>query len=377
MRTNKTKNTEVVGIDQLKKEVGDRGPGSLGLLKVAIDVHGEFDVWMAQQDNAAPRGAQKGDRKALINYLKGQRAKGWNVISCYEAGPFGYGLHRELVEAGIDNRVIRPRNWDDSRRRVRTDRTDTRSMLVALDRFVAGQVHALDVVRVPSPEAELRRQRGRVAQQLKREGQRIAQMGRSQALYFGHRMVGAWYSERRWPRWKKDLPEWLVSLLEPLRAVLMKLVEEYKALRAQLLEQSPTPESLPEGMGLETADALEREICDWNRFSNRRAVGGFAGMTPGEASSGASRQQGGISKCGNGRIRWLLVQMAWRLPRFQPDYVRVKRFRERCGPGANSARRRKAVVALAREFLVDWWRIRTGRVAPEKLGLKMRQTSQS
>lgn len=373
MKTNKANKKEVGGINQLEKAGTQPCPGSLGRLKVAIDVHGEFDVWMAQQDNANPRAAQKGDRKALINYLKGQKAKGWEVISCYEAGPFGYGLHRELTGAGIRNLVIRPRNWDDSRRRVRTDRTDTRSMLVALDRYVAGQIHALDVVRVPSPEEESRRQAGRVAQQLKREGQRIAQMGRSQALYFGHRMVGAWYSERRWPRWEQELPKWLVGLLEPLRAVLMGVIEQYKALKARLLEQSPAPQSLPDGMGRETADELEREICDWNRFSNRRAVGGFAGMTPGEASSGASRQLGGISKCGNGRIRWLLVQMAWRLMRYQTDYVRVKRYHERCGVGSNSARRRKAVVALAREFLVDWWRIRTGRTTPEKLGLKMRE----
>jgi transposase len=117
---------------------------------------------------------------------------------------------------------------------------------------------------------------------------------------------------------------------------------------------------------------LEREICDWNRFSNRRVVGSFVGLTPGEASSGPHRQLGSITKCGNARVRWLAIQAAWRLVRFQPNYLRVRRFNQRCITFKASARRRRQfIVALAREFLIDWWRIRTARTTADKLGLEL------
>jgi transposase len=99
-------------------------------------------------------------------------------------------------------------------------------------------------------------------------------------------------------------------------------------------------------------------------------VGSFAGLTPGEASSGPRRHQHSITKCGHGGLRWLAVQTAWRLTRFQPDYRGVKRFRQRVLTGTRSRRRvRQWIVALAREFLIDWWRLRTGQTTAEKLGL--------
>lgn len=53
---------------------------------------------------------------------------------------------------GVTNHVIRPRNWDDAHKRVKTDRTDTRAMLTALDRLAAGNKHALALVRVRTEE---------------------------------------------------------------------------------------------------------------------------------------------------------------------------------------------------------------------------------
>ena len=51
--------------------------------------------------------------------MQKQIAQGWQVISCYEAGPFGYGLHRQLTALGVTSHVIRPRNWDAEHKRVK------------------------------------------------------------------------------------------------------------------------------------------------------------------------------------------------------------------------------------------------------------------
>ncbi len=130
---------------------------------------------------------------------------------------------------------------------------------------------------------------------------------------------------------------------------------------------------LPFGVGELTAHMLEYEVGDWNRFQNRRQVASYTGMCPSEYSSGPKRLQGHISKHGNRRLRTLLVECGWRLCEFQPAYRPIQRWREILrNPAAPRARRKQLMVAAGRQFAVDWWRIRTGRSTPEKLGLKLK-----
>jgi hypothetical protein len=58
---------------------------------------------------------------------------------------------------------------------------------------------------------------------------------------------------------------------------------------------------------------------------------------------------------------------------FQPGYLAVKKWKSvLADPKAGKARRKKkAIVALARTFAVDWWRIRTGRCQAKDLGLQL------
>jgi len=157
-----------------------------------------------------------------------------------------------------------------------------------------------------------------------------------------------------------------------LQAVLLVFDEQIGAL-GKLIEAA-RPEKLPTGMGALTAEVIDREVGDWNRFKNRRQVAGYTGLIPSENSSGEGHKQGSISKHGNPRVRHLLVEAVWRLLQFQPDYKPIKRLLpilRDCKLRGQSARRRKLIVALARLFAIDWWRIRTGRVNPADLGLQM------
>jgi transposase len=76
-----------------------------------------------------------------------------------------------------------------------------------------------------------------------------------------------------------------------------------------------------------------------------------------------------VTKHGNPRLRAALVEAAWRLVRFQPNYKPIVKWKEilRRGALATGAARKKAIVA--RQLAVDLWRIRTGRVRAEQLGL--------
>jgi transposase len=108
------------------------------------------------------------------------------------------------------------------------------------------------------------------------------------------------------------------------------------------------------GLGLATATGLAREVfC--RSFADRTAIAGFVGLTGTPFNSGGSEREQGISKNGNPRVRRILMQLAWRWLRFQPNSVLSCWFVERTG-GAKGRIRKIMVVALARKLLVALWR---------------------
>jgi transposase len=80
-----------------------------------------------------------------------------------------------------------------------------------------------------------------------------------------------------------------------------------------------------------------------------------------------------INKAGSGYVRTQLIELAWRMIYWQPNYrgLRVWKRLRACG-GLSHARRRKiAVVAVARQLAVDIWKWQTGRIRPQELGWVM------
>ena len=339
------------------------------LLKVALDVHLAFYVAAVQEEGTHPKPPQRFKPADFLQWVDRQLARGLRVVTCYEAGPLGFVLHRQLAARGVTNYVVRPRVWDEQRGRVKTDRLDALWMLNALDRFCAGNKKALALVRVPTEEEEQKRSHSRLRQSLARDRQMIAQRGRGLALQYGFRLKGDWFGRRSWPKWQEVLPPWLILLLEPLRASCVFLHDQIRAQDEEIENSATAP--LPKGLGALSAQILAREACDWSRFQNRRQVSSYLGLCPSEHSSGARQHQGHITKSGNPRLRWVLCELAWRLIRYQPDYRGVKKWREHFGPHAAPGKKKQALVALARTFGVDWWRLCTGRTTPEKLGLVM------
>jgi transposase len=340
------------------------------LLKIALDVHLAWHVIAVQEEGASPKPPQRFKPADFLKWIQQKLAAGHRIITCYEAGPFGYVLHRQLTALGVTNYVIRPRNWDDHHGRVKTDRTDARAMLVALDRFVAGHPKALALVQVPREAQERQRSQTRLRQSLVRDLKMIAGRGRGLALQYGFRLKGHWYGRRNWPKWREALPAWFVALITPLHDSALFLHDQIKALSDQIEAASLRPR--PKGMGGLTEQLLDREVGDWHRFKNRRQVSSYLGLCPSENSSGPRQQQGHVTKCGNPRLRWALAEMAWRLIRFQPEYRLTKKWQPRLlDPHATPGRRKQALIALARGFGVDWWRICTGQTTPQKLGLQM------
>ena len=76
--------------------------------------------------------------------------------SCYEAGPFGYVLHRQLTALGIRNVVVQPVRLDERHTGVNHDKERRPGAGPAVGPIRGREHPALALVRVPSPEEEQR-----------------------------------------------------------------------------------------------------------------------------------------------------------------------------------------------------------------------------
>ena len=72
-------------------------------------------------------------------------------------------------------------------------------------------------------------------------------------------------------------------------------------------------------------------------------------------------------------MRRLFVEWVWLLMQWNPGYKGFDKWREKLlDAESNKASKKKIVVAIARQLAVDWWRVRTGIIKPEDLGLEMK-----
>ena len=341
------------------------------VIKVGLDVHALFYMAVAQQDHATPGAPRRFTPQEFVPWVRSLVAAGHEVHVVHESCGFGFGLHRSLTAAGAGCHVISPQALDESRSGVKTDGRDARTLCLRLDRYLQGNRHALAVIRVPSEAEEQRRHVSRQREQLVRHRSKMQAQGRCLLVNHGLAAPAHWWMAQTWSRLAKHLPHWIIPALEVFRPALLALHAQIVALSAQLEAMSPA--DTPRGVGRLTTVILGNEVCDWKRFNNRREVSSYTGLCPGEHSSGGKRKQGHVTKHGNPRLRAALVECAWRLVRFQPQYPPVSKRLHLLGKGAKAtgAVRKKAIVAVARRLAVDLWRIHTGQCSAEKLGLQM------
>lgn len=346
-------------------KVTNSASAKVEMINLGQDLHAAHVVVAVQLDGCPPQPAQRIATEKYVGWVKGLQEKypGAAIHACYEAGPCGYWLHRELTRLGVKNYVVAPVALNGRRK---TDKRDARALGEQLDRYRRGHGHAFSPVAVPTPEQEQDRALLRHRKALLRALARCAQQGRSLLLLQGQRIRGRWWQPRRWEELKATLPAWQVKLLHDFQA-------QAQLLHGQILAQDKAIAALgkakqvqaPYGVGVLTWLTLLLEVVNWERFRNRRQVASYTGLCPGEHSSGNDRRELSIDKHGNRRVRTMLVEAAWRLSMFQPDYPPLQKLREAQGVRA----RKRAIVAVARRLAIDLWRLATGQTTSEKVGL--------
>ena len=146
-------------------------------------------------------------------------------------------------------------------------------------------------------------------------------------------------------------------------------IHDLEAQRTRAIRDHQTPQGEQmllllnlKGIGENSAWLLVREFFGWRGIRNRRELASLAGLTPTPYDSGESRREQGISKAGNRRVRWMMIELAWGWLRYQPSSELSQWYQRRFGEG-NTRLRKLGIVARARKLLVALWKyLETGEV---------------
>ncbi|MGE5158185.1 MAG: IS110 family transposase [Gemmatimonas sp.] len=296
-----------------------------------------LDVHKATIAVAVAEGGRGGDVRELGNFINrpdhigklvARLAKGGRSLSfCYEAGPCGYGLHRQLVGLGHECMVVAPslipmKAGD----RVKTDRRDA-LMLAKLHR--AGELTA---VWIPDDAHEAMRDLIRARSTAVRVLGKARQHLQGFLLRHGRVYAGkkGWtLAYRRWLTTVRfDHAAQQLVLQDYIHAVadaearVERLSGQIEDL-AQNWSQAPVVAALQamRGVAFIVAVTLVAEVGDFTRFSNPRQLMAYLGLVPSEHSSGSTVRRAGITKAGNAFARRALIEGAWTY-RMQPRVSR-------------------------------------------------------
>ena len=291
---------------------------------VGLDVHNDtIYVAMLLPGRKTPVEWQlpNGDGAARRLARKLQRDGEGELHACYEAGPCGYALQRQLERESVRCDVVAPslipaKPGD----RIKTDRRDAKKL---------AELHRgglLTAVRPPTEKEEAVRDLSRCREDAKHDETRA----RNRLMKFLLRH-GRIYGEGR--AWTQRYEKWLRSqrfddpveqaVFDEYLLVVNQREERVVAIEEKLERiagEDPYREPVAHlrcfrGIDIVTAITLVAELHDIRRFKSPRELMAYLGLVPSEHSSSDKHRRGGITKAGNSHVRRVLVETSWQYRR--------------------------------------------------------------
>ena len=305
---------------------------------IGLDVHKDrIAVAIARPGRGEPEfRSEIANKRKSVEKLIGRLSKEFDgvlMLFCYEAGPSGYGLHRQILGSGHDCEVVAPSLIPKKPgERIKTDRRDA----LKLSRLLrAGE---LTGIWVPDEEQEAMRDLCRARGDMKSQERKARQQLNAFVLRHRHH----WPSNKQ--RWTAGHYSWLeglkfahdwqqVVLQEYIDAVKTagKRVADLMGQMVRVLPQwrlAPVVDALTALRGIDKLSAMTllAELGDISRFQSPKQLMAYLGLVPGEHSSGGRRRQGSITLTGNRHARRTLVESAWsyRFPARQTAHLKRK-----------------------------------------------------
>jgi transposase len=321
---------EVVAQSHMRRE---EPAMSEGITFVGLDVHKE-SIAVAIVEGWSPHGPSfviENRPEAVKRLAKRVRLGGGEVRACYEAGPCGYTLFRQLKALDVPCEVIAPslipkRPGD----HVKTDRRDARQLATL---YRAG---LLTTVRVPTEKEEGLRDLARTRDVLR--GQNVAAQHRLLKLLLRY---GRTFAHGK--NWTKAHVRWLRGqrfetgntqlAFDEYLAHWDYLTQRQRTLETMLLQlaqEEPQQAAVARLCSLRGFSELRSilllaEVVDFRRFVGPDSLAAFVGLVPGKDASADRNPRMPITKAGNSRARRILVEAAWSYARPPSIAQRLKR----------------------------------------------------
>lgn len=305
---------------------------------VGLDVHAAtIAVAVAEADgNVTSLGIIANKASSLSKLVKKLGAKSIQRF-CYEAGPCGYVVHRQLSEMGVSCDVVAPslvpvKPGD----RVKTDRRDARKLAVCLRNGL------LSPVWVPGEDHEALRDLSRAREAAKRDRNRARQRLNGFLLRHDKRAptgTSAWgHKHRLWldgvhfDNYSLDIVfadyrsevdhanERMENLERSIDVAFEAADETTKTLVAGL--------QAFRGVAKVTSVGIVAEIGRFSRFDKPAQLMSYVGDVPSEHSSGKRSRRGAVTKAGNTHVRTLVTEAAWSY-RYAPNVSATLRRRQK------------------------------------------------
>jgi transposase len=322
---------------------------------LGLDVHAAtIAVAVLEEGQERPEIRELANEPAAIRKTIKQLAKGRVLRCCYEAGPCGYVLQRQLAAMGIECQVVAPSLIPKKPgERVKTDRRDAEKLARLL------RSGDLTPITVPTDDQEAVRDLVR-AREAARQARTAARHRLTKFLLrHGHRHHACNWTHQFW-KWVNKVMFTRAALTKSLQAytdMVLNLDTQIKTLDKDIEEIAATEPyrdmvaklSCLRGISTLAAMVILSEIYDLRRFASAREFMAFLGVVPSEHSSGQKQRRGGITKTGNGRVRRILVEAAWAY-RHYPKVTCRQRKMFASQPAAIADVCRKANLRLTRRF---------------------------
>lgn len=356
------KNTTHVGLDAHQDTI------MVGFLEPGSEVAGTWQIKHTEKDV----------QKMVTKIVK--EAPG-PVEFCYEAGPCGYALQRNIQKLKARCIVVAPslipvKAGD----RVKTDRRDAKKLALYLRKGLLTEVHP------PTEKEEAVRDLCRCLEDAKEDRKRHLQRMDKMLLRLGYKVLGQRTTSAKYRARLKTLTFDDANHQKVFDVYLRdiehsdEVIVELTAALEKASQEKPYAEPVARlrclrGVDTLTAMTIVAELFRFERFTSPRQLMAYLGLTVSERTSADQVVRGGITKTGNSHVRRVLVEAAWHYlhkPRpstairkrreGQPGWVVAiaekaasrlhRRFHHLCN---RNLRRSKAAVAVARELAGFVW----------------------
>lgn len=275
------------------------------------------------------------------------------VAFVYEAGPTGFGLHDQLIQAGYPCLVVSPSMVPQAAgHRIKTNRLDSQRLA---EHLRGGQLKSIHVPSQPYRQLRhLTQLRDTFVQHSRATQCRIKALLLLEGLAFpGTQWSQAAIAKLEVLACSEAVHFKLTRLIQTLRFAQMQIKDTTKEI-LRFCHHDPEIKaclgylmSIP-GIGQATGTQLLARIGDWRHLRHVRQLASFLGLVASEHSTGETIRRGRITHAGDSRLRNKLIQGAWAAIR-QDSQLRAFYWRI-YNRHASTQASCKAIVAVARKL---------------------------